>query len=223
MKIRLDSVFISSVLFTIGLLCLVPWFLRAVLAGHDKVSLQMLDPGFRAEAERAGDLGVASLAIISIGLIVTWTGYVNRVRWTWFIVFIIVWIWAFPLLVLPLLQHTLTLTWAEWLYSAIYQPGSPRAWAESVLIFALMVIALLLPLKSFIRAGETPEPIRRPSPRRIGVSVTATLVIVIAVLLWIHTRVYVLTPSELNSWQQFPPPPPPPEPVPAHNSGGPKN
>ena len=35
-------------------------------------------------------------------------------------------------------------TISEWLYSAIYQPGSPRMWAESVLIFLLLVIALLL-------------------------------------------------------------------------------
>ena len=221
MRIRRDSVFISSLLFTIALLGLVPWFLSAALAGHDKVSLQMLDLGFRAEARRAGDLGIASLSIISIGLIVTWTGYVNRVRWTWFIMFIIVWVWAFPLLVLPLLQNPVSLTWAEWLFSAIYQPGSPRAWAESVLIFALMVIALLLPLKSFIRGAKTPEPICSSSPRRIGVSVTTLLITVIAVLSWIHTRVYVLTPSELNSWQQFPPPPP--EWGPARNTGASKN
>lgn len=209
MNVRRDSVFISSVLFTVALICLVPWFLRAALTGHD-VALQTLDPSFRAEAQRTGDLAVASLAIISIGFIVTWAGYINRVRWTWFIMFIIVWVWAFPLLALPLLQHPHSLAWSEWIYSAIYQPGLPRVWAESVLIFALMVIALFLPLKLFVRSRQSPEPTRTPSRRRIGVSAMTGLVIVMAVLVWIHTRVYVLTPSELNSWQQFPPPPPPP-------------
>jgi len=37
------------------------------------------------------------MALISIGLIVTWTGYVKAVRSAWFIMFIIVWFWAFPL------------------------------------------------------------------------------------------------------------------------------
>jgi len=208
MRIRRDSVFISSVLFTIALVCLVPGF------------LQMLDSGFQAEARRTGDLGVASLAIIFVGLIVTWTGYLNRVRWTWFVMFIITWVWAFPLLVLPLLQGTLTLGWAEWLYSAIYQAGSTRDWAESVLIFALMVIALLLPLRAFVRGEKTPARSESPSLRRVGVSVTAVLVIVAAILAWIHTRTYTLTPSELNSWEQFTPPPPPPA---WPNSGNPKN
>jgi hypothetical protein len=209
MKIRRDSVFISGVLFTIGLLSLVPWFLKAVLAGHNRVVPQSLDPDFLAAANRfLSDLGVASLAIISIGLIVTWTGYINRVRWTWFIMFIIVWVWAFPLLVLPLFEGTLSLTWAEWLYSAIYQPGLPRVWAGSVLIFALMVIALLLPLKSFVRGGKSPE--IPPSLQRIGFAATIVLVIAVGALVWIHSRVYVPAPSELNSWQRFPPPPPPP-------------
>lgn len=211
MKIRLDSAFFSSVLFTVALVSLVPWFARAVLAGHHNVVLDSLGQGFRAEADRfLSDLGVASLAIISVGLIVTWTGYINRVRWTWSIMFIIVWVWAFPLLALPVLEGPRSLGWSEWIYSAIYQQGLPRVWAESVLIFVLMVIALFLPLKSFISSAKSQEPIRAPSLRRIGAFVMVVSLIVIAVLVWIHTRVYVLTPSELNSWQEFPPPPPPP-------------
>jgi len=42
------------------------------------------------------DLSVACLAVILIGLIITWTGYIKRERWTWFVMFIVVWAWAFP-------------------------------------------------------------------------------------------------------------------------------
>jgi len=134
MRIRRASLLISSVLFTAALLCSVPWFLRAALDGHDKATLRALDAGFRAEVETRGDLGVVSLAIISIGLIVVWTGYVKRERWTWLVMFIVVWAWAFPLLVLPLciaaFKGRIVLTFSEWLYSAIYQPGSPRMWGS---------------------------------------------------------------------------------------------
>jgi hypothetical protein len=100
------------------------------------------------------DLSVVCLAIILIGLIVIWTGYVKRARSAWFVMFVVAWIWAFPLLVLPLFRGRVVLTFSEWLYDAIYQPGSDRTWAELVLIFLLMVIALLLPIKSFFLVRE---------------------------------------------------------------------
>jgi hypothetical protein len=210
MRIRRDSLFISSVLFTIALLCLVPWILRAALAGHDRVALQALDAGFRAEAKTMADLGVACLAIILIGLIVVWTGYIKRERWTWLVMFIVVWVWAFPLLVLPLFKGRIVLTISEWLYSALYQPGSPRMWAESVLIFVLLVIALLLPIKSFFLVRELQEPSHRVSPRLVGFSVMGIVVVIIALFTWIHVRVYEIPLTELNSTQRLAPPPPPP-------------
>jgi len=72
--------------------------------------------------------------------------------------FIIVWVGAFPIIFLPLLQHTLAITLSEWVSRALREPGMPRTWAESVLIFVLMVIALILPIKSFLErqsSGQT--------------------------------------------------------------------
>jgi len=80
MRIPADSVFISSVLFTMALLCLIPAGLTNALAGRDKMVLARLDAGFRAEAQTANYLGVACLSIILIGLIVIWTGYVKCAR-----------------------------------------------------------------------------------------------------------------------------------------------
>ncbi|HLB89226.1 MAG TPA: hypothetical protein VJK29_16345 [Terriglobales bacterium] len=211
MRIRADSVFISSVLFTIALVCLIPAALRNALAGRDKMALASLDAGFRAEAQTAGYLGVACLAIILIGLIVIWTAYVKRARSAWLVMFVVAWIWAFPLFVWPLFKGTVVLTFSEWLYSAIYQSGSPRIWAESVLIFLLMVIALLLPIKSIFLVREIEEPIHRPSPKLIGGSAVAVLLSMTALLAWIHFQVYEIPPDALSSWQQLPPPPPPPQ------------
>ncbi|MGH9603899.1 MAG: hypothetical protein ACRD24_16085, partial [Terriglobales bacterium] len=102
MRIRRDVTFVSSVLFTIALLWPMPAMLenawtwrRITFPVTEQVSIQ----------NYYAPVGFASLAIIFIGLMVTWTGYIRRVRWTWFVMFTIVWVWAFPVLLLPSLQR----------------------------------------------------------------------------------------------------------------------
>lgn len=210
MRVRADTLSISSVLLTIALLGLIPAALWNALAGSDKTMLAKLEVGFRAEIQTAHYLGLACLAIILIGLIVVWTGYVRRSRSAWLVMFVITWLWAFPIFVLPLFKGTMVLTLPEWLYSAIYQWGSPRIGAKMVLIFLVMVIGLLLPIRSIFVSREMQRPSRRPSPRLFGGSALAVLLVAMALLVWIHLRVYEISPDELNSWQQLPPPPPPP-------------
>jgi hypothetical protein len=212
MRTRVDSVFVSSVLFTSALVCLVPTFWANVITDHDKVWLVRLDDGYRLAAKTTGDLGVACLAIILIGLIVIWTGYIRRVRWTWSVMFVMVWVWAFLLLILPLFGQKDTLSIPERIQTAIYYPGSARIWAELVLIFSLMVIALLLPMKSLFIAGEGPRPIHRPSSMLIGGSAVTVLVIAVALFAWMRLSVYEIPPATLTAWQQFSAPPPPPNP-----------
>jgi len=156
MTIRRDSVFVSSVLFTIALVRMAAWCVSAALSGRETAGST---PGYRAAAQIMRDLGVSCLAIILVALIVSWTGYLRRFRWAWAVMFVVVWGWAFPLSVLPFLQHKLALSVPEWLYSAMYQPGPARIAAESVLVFALMVIALLIPIKSFFLVRERAGPI----------------------------------------------------------------
>jgi hypothetical protein len=211
MRIRTDLVFISSVLFTIALVCLIPAFWANVLTERDKIALAKLDAGYRLAAQTMSDLSVVCLAIILIGLIVIWTGYVKRARSAWFVMFVVAWIWAFPLLVFPLFRGRVVVTFSERLYDAIYQPGSARTWAELVLIFLLMVIALLLPIKSFFLVREIEEPTHRPSLKLIGGTVATVLLGMFALLAWIHFQVYEIPPDMLSSWQQLPPPPPPPQ------------
>jgi hypothetical protein len=125
--------------------------------------------------------------------------------------FIVVWVWAFPLLVLPLFESRHTLSIPEWLYTAIYYPGSARIWAELVLIFLLMLVALLLPIRRFLVVREVEEPIYRPSLRLIGLSFVGVLVIIIVLFTWIRLGVlYEIPVSGLNWTQRLPSPPAPP-------------
>jgi len=94
-------------------------------------------------------VGFASLAIILSGLVVTWAGFLDRVRWAWFVMFIIVWVWVFPCLILPFLLYT-TKPVPEILSDAFKQPGLARDAVEEVLIFSLMVVALILPVRSIL-------------------------------------------------------------------------
>jgi hypothetical protein len=178
------------------------------LSARDKIALESLDAGFRAYAETTRDLGVASLLIVLIGLIVVWTGYINGARSAWLVMFLIVWMWAFPLLALPMFKGTWNLTFSEWLYDAIYQPGLTRIWAESVLIFLLMLIALLLPIRSFFLAKEVSE----PSPRFFAFSAMGVVVALLALLAWVHLSVYEIPLDQLDPTRQLLPLPPPPAP-----------
>jgi hypothetical protein len=101
-------------------------------------------------------VGFGSLAIILIGLIVAWTGYLNRVRFAWFVMFIIVWVWAFPIMILPILQVRKGISLTEWFQTAIREPSPYRDLAVTVLMFSLLVVALVLPIKS-VFVGRKPQ------------------------------------------------------------------
>src|SRR5215471_11002582 len=209
MRVRADSVLLASVLHTIAVLCLIRPALSNYFAGSDKAQLAKLDPGFQAAAQSAHYLGLSCLAVILIGLMTVWTGYVGRSHSAWFVMFVIVWFWAFPLFTLEfvseIVHRRLVLTFSETLYDAMSEAGIPRIAVESVLIFSLMVIALLLPIKRFFIAGKAEEPPRRPSARLVGLSVTSVLIILIGLYAWIRIGVlYEIPVAELNSTQRLP-------------------
>jgi hypothetical protein len=111
-------------------------------------------------------LGITSLAIIAIGLLVTWAGYVKGARWTWFVVFVIVWVWAFPVYLLPYLYlwdggyHV-----PEALRAALHGDWIARDFLKVALAFLLMVLALVLPAKTFILGrGTGPGACGRTNP-----------------------------------------------------------
>ncbi len=145
MQLRRDLVFVSSVLFTIALVSLIPSEVANVRVMYPSLELN----GYMMEAARqAGEGGVVSLTLILIGLIVIWAGYVKRIRWTWFVMFVIVFGWAFAVLILPLVGTLAGTPW-QFIRGAVRGPGPARDIVEAILIFSLMVIALFLPVRSF--------------------------------------------------------------------------
>jgi hypothetical protein len=215
MRVRLDSVFVSSILHTIGLL----FFVRPALwyygAASDPTAVARLDAGFQGESYADHRFGVACLAIILIGLIVVWTGYAKRSRPAWFVMFVIVWFWAFPVFILssavPLVRGQLMLTLPEFVYDAISGPGMTTQVVRSILMFLLMVIALALPMGRFFIARKANESVHLPS-RRLAVSLLIAIpVAALALYCWLRVGVlYEIPPSQMIGWLVAPPPPPPP-------------
>lgn len=142
-------VFISSVLFTITFLLLVPnvwhdaqsgvppWhFGQAAL--EDRALLDSMRPGSVDAALLLGQCGLAGLAVIVVALIVIWNGYVKKFQWTWFVMLIIVGGWYFPHFMQQTLSYARGFDILRWLSSSLW------AWN-----FYLMIIALILPIRSF--------------------------------------------------------------------------
>ncbi len=170
MQIHRNAVFISSVLFTIALLWLVPPLVQHVLDG--RAAVHENDFGLRLYLRESAALGIASLAIVLIGLIVTWAAYIRKVRWAWFVMSVIVWGWVVPNLVhpdvmYPVSRHLIGITDlpALFLEAILGHAGFPRDASRNLVqltvIFLLMVIALVLPIRSFFAGARE----RKQSPR----------------------------------------------------------
>ena len=161
MKIRRDALAISSMLLTLALLIPMP----AMLGNAWTVPKTRLDIAGRMGIQNYyAPIGFASLAVIVIGLIVTWAGYIRGVRWAWFVMFLIAWVWGFPVLVLAQFHWRNMLPIAEWPALALKGRGPQLGFAESVLTLLLMVLALVLPAKTFIlgRGVAQTKPLTKP-------------------------------------------------------------
>ncbi len=165
MKIRHDPPFLSSLLFTIVFVWIVQQGWRDVLpaTGHyDNADLREVHWLNR-------EMAILSLAIILIGLIVVWTGYLKKLRWTWFIMFAIVFGCA-PILIfrdLALHPQGFFMPASEWLRlladAARGEPIIARLMVEQILLFLSMVVAVFLPVKSFFFSPRSAT-ITRPQP-----------------------------------------------------------
>jgi hypothetical protein len=145
------------VLFTIAFVLLVPPSWNNAQAGNDKAALASMAPGLADYAILLGQCGVASLGVILVMLIVIWKGYCKKLKWTWFVMFVIVWAWYFPLFVLPSLRYLEGFNLIKWLFSLAHVSSwsyNPPTWIS---IFLLMSVALILPFKSFF-TNPTAEP-----------------------------------------------------------------
>lgn len=163
MRIRRDAVFISSVLFTISLVALVPHNLQFASTWQQRF-VQQTDRLWVQNYFMS--IGFASLAIVLVGLIVIWTGYIKRVRWTWSVMFVIVWVFAFPLYMLPVLldlHAAESIHWSAWLWDAIKSPGIARDYMKGPIDFLLMMVALFLPVRSFFGKASADHELPLPT------------------------------------------------------------
>jgi hypothetical protein len=217
MRVRPDSVFISSILHTIALLFYVRPALWYYGAASDPAAVARLDAGFQGESYADHRFGVACLAIILIGLIVVWTGYAKRSRPAWFVMFVIVWFWVFPVfirpLVVPLARGDFMRTIPEFFYDAISGPGMTTQMVRSILMFFTMVVGLALPMGRFFIERKANEPVQLPS-KRLAISLLIGIpVATLALFCWLRVGVlYELPTEQLNTGLVQPPPPPPPTP-----------
>jgi hypothetical protein len=161
LRLRRDVLVLSGILFTAALLMLAPAMWKAAATVHHHGNLWGAGPQTRFQYGFA-TAGFTSLAVIAVGLNVTWAAYVKGVRWTWFVMLVIVWVWAFPVLVLPYLRPWEDVpTVAQSFASFISEGGLARNFVEVLVAFALMLLALVLPVKTFILG-------RRGGPRAFG-------------------------------------------------------
>ena len=147
MRLNRDLRTISSVLFTFALLIPMPamlgnaWTLRQ--AGFDIAGCMEVQNYY-------APIGFASLAVIIVGLIVVWTGYFRGERWTWFVLFLIAWGWAFPILVLSEFHWRNMMPIAQWPPLVPTGRGPQLGLGGSALTFILMVLALVVPVKTLV-------------------------------------------------------------------------
>ncbi len=168
MKFRCSTTSISALLLSLCLAMMIPAGLRNVSTWRD---LYFERPGVKIQ-NFLMPLGFVYLGIVTIGLIVLWTGYRKRERWAWFVMLIILLCFSFPSSVLPVLLQIRAQNY-RWslLLDLLGSFRDKECWhcltivpsrSESVgigcvtiviliglLKFLMMSVALLLPVKAF--------------------------------------------------------------------------
>jgi len=221
-KVRPDSVFVSSILHTIALL----FFIHPVLwyygVPSDPAAVAQYDAATQGALYADHRFGVASLAIILIGLIVVWTGYAKRSRPAWFVMFVIVWFWVFPVFIRssPLVRGYFTVTFSEFFYDAISGPGYATEVVRTILMFFIMVVGLALPMGRFFIAKKANEPAHLPSRRLAVFLLIGIPVALLTLYCWLRVGVlYEIPVAQMNAVLFAPPPPPLPPTIREHPDG----
>ena len=153
MRIRPDIFLVSSVLLTLGVLWLLPSTIEC-LRSTDTMSRLA---------------GLASLTIIIVALIVIWTGLAAGNRVAWVIMVVIVWVWALPAMTWPVLHHGRRWTLSElreWVVFAWRGEHLSRTYFISTLVFLLMLVGLILPVRALLRSEKPSETSKQGNNRK---------------------------------------------------------
>ncbi len=153
MKGGWTRVSISSLLMTFSMLAAVPTSLRLVATWQERIFWVTDRHGIE---NYWAPMGFASLALICIGLIVTWTSFLNRDRSAWLSLLVLAWVFYFPVLIVPLLR----VNW-DVFFENVLASSTLREYTLHLLGFLSMLVALLLPIKDFFsrRKVDPCEPV----------------------------------------------------------------
>jgi hypothetical protein len=161
LRIRFDSVSVSSVLWTVCLLILIQWNLKWVATWRTR-AVWVTDRVARLNYESS--IAFASLALEIIVLIVIWTSYQKRMRWAWFVMVVFVCVYFVPVHLLDLFVAIKKAGWSWW-PEAVRQGREGRQLALGALteitIFTLMVIAVVVPVRGFSAKNKQPHKIQK--------------------------------------------------------------
>ena len=145
MRIRPNIFLVSSLLLTPGLFWLLPSAINCA---------QATDTMTRTA-------GLASLTIIIVGLIVIWTGLAVGNRASWVIMAVIVCVWAFFIMTWPVVRHGRRWTLSElreWVVFAWRGEHIAQTMLISTVMFLLMLVGLILPVRALFRTRTALAP-----------------------------------------------------------------
>ena len=145
MKLRPNIFLVSSLLLTPAFFWLLPYMINCVRYTGTDITRDMTRTA-----------GLASLTVIIVALIVIWTWLVAGNRVAWVIMAVIVWVWAFPIMMISRLHigPVSSSQLKDWIVSAWRQDGLARVSLINPIMFSLMVIGLILPLRALFRIGK---------------------------------------------------------------------
>jgi len=157
-RFQFDRVSVSGVLLTICLLILMSWQLKFAATWQTR-HIWMTDRAARLNYEAS--IAFVSLALDIIVLIVVWTSYQKRMRWSWFAMVVFLWVYFVPVRLLDVLLDIKRVGW-QWWPAVVQEAREGRPFAVGALkefaIFTLMVIALLLSIGDFFRKQRFSPP-----------------------------------------------------------------
>ena len=145
LRIRPNIFLASSLLLTPAFFWLLPSFIQCCVS-------------YTRTETMTQTAGLASLTVIIVALIVIWTWLVAGNRVAWVIIAVIVWVWAFPIMMLPLVTHIVALSLSDLsdsVAAAWHGDHLTRIALGNTVLFLLMLVGLILPVRALFRIRKS--------------------------------------------------------------------
>ena len=166
MRIRLNSLDVSSSLLTICLLSVVPRFLWSARKWPQRNLIEEVtlpgnvNPCFNSCYNWESLFAIASLAFILAALIVLWTSYRKGMRSAWFIMFVFVFGYFLPVVwgdILLYIWQDAPGWWHRFAQGLWHGNSLAAAGLREMIRLAVILFALLLPVRTFFGKPRQPR------------------------------------------------------------------